>query len=289
MDKYKTGNFIYSLRKEKGISQGQLGLMLGVTNKAVSKWENGDNKPEVNMLYRLSDVLGVSVDELVRGERNAKIDEEEATNENLFLKRRLEQATREKKEEDKKYWLTQIYLLVVVTIFFTLSYVATYPIINYSNNPVFDLLEGIANWVIVPSVLLASFVSGFRLLTHYLKVANPVMNIVMLTFFPFTIVVFLVLGLIFLIPSLITTHKDGFAPKQTLNHKQKNLFIGYLASLGLIILVAIGLLLFEYLANLQANAETIVSFDIAFILSLFIFIAVDTIIYAILAHKQELI
>src|SRR5574344_1090150 len=125
MDKYKTGNFIYSLRKEKGISQGQLGLMLGVTNKAVSKWENGDNKPEVNMLYRLSDVLGVSVDELVRGERSVSLNKREESNENLVLKRRLDQAEREKKEEDKKYWLTQIYLLLVVSIFFALSYVAT--------------------------------------------------------------------------------------------------------------------------------------------------------------------
>jgi transcriptional regulator with XRE-family HTH domain len=289
MDKYKTGNFIYSLRKEKGISQGQLGLMLVVTNKAVSKWENGDNKPEVNMLYRLSDVLGVSADELVRGERNTKINEIETTNENLVLKRRLEQARREKKEEDKKYWLTQIYLLVVVTIFFALSYVATYPIINFSTNPLINVLEGVFNWIVAPCLLLASFVSGFRLLTHYLKVANPVMNIVMLTFFPLTIVVFLLLGLVFLIPSLVKSYKEGFFPKQILNHKQKSLFISYLVSLGLIILVAVGLLLFEYLANLQIDLEAIVSFDILFILFLFIFIAIDTIIYAILAHKQELL
>lgn len=72
MDKYKVGNFITSLRKEKSISQGQLGLLLGVTNKAISKWENGNNQPEVEMLYRLSEVLGVSVDELVHGERENK-------------------------------------------------------------------------------------------------------------------------------------------------------------------------------------------------------------------------
>lgn len=289
MDKYKTGNFIYSLRKEKGISQGQLGLMLGVTNKAVSKWENGDNKPEVNMLYRLSDVLGVSVDELVRGERSVSLNKREESNENLVLKRRLDQAEREKKEEDKKYWLTKIYLLLVVSIFFALSYVATYPMINYSTNPSLDILIGIANWIIAPSLFLASFVSGFRLLTRYLKLANPVMNIVMLTFFPLTIVLFLLLGFIFLIPSLIKTYKEGFFPKQVLTDKQKNLFVSYLVSLSLIILVAIGLLLFEYLGNLKASSEVIVSFDILFILFLFIFIAVDTIIYAILAHKQELL
>ena len=289
MDKYKTGNFIYSLRKEKGISQGQLGLMLGVTNKAVSKWENGDNKPEVNMLYRLSDVLGVFVYELVRGERSVSINKTEESNENLVLKRRLDQAEREKKEEDKKYWLTQIYLLLVVSIFFALSYVATYPMINYSTNPSLDILIGIANWIIAPSLLLASFVSGFRLLTRYLKLANPVMNIVMLTFFPLTIVIFLLLRFIFLIPSLVKTYKEGFFPKQILTHKQKSLFISYLVSLSLIILVAIGLLLFEYLTNLKTNPEVIVSFDILFILFLFIFIAVDTIIYAVLAHKQELL
>jgi transcriptional regulator with XRE-family HTH domain len=55
VDNLKMGNFLYALRKEKGISQTQLGLLLGVTNKAVSKWGTGENQPEVAMFYQLAD------------------------------------------------------------------------------------------------------------------------------------------------------------------------------------------------------------------------------------------
>lgn len=44
MNDYKFGNFIYDLRKRSGISQADLAAILGVTNKAVSKWENGVSK-----------------------------------------------------------------------------------------------------------------------------------------------------------------------------------------------------------------------------------------------------
>lgn len=70
VDSLKMGNFLYALRKERGIPQTQLGLLLGVTNKAVSKWETGENQPEVATLYQLADFYRLSVDEIVQGKRN---------------------------------------------------------------------------------------------------------------------------------------------------------------------------------------------------------------------------
>ncbi|MBQ8768998.1 MAG: helix-turn-helix transcriptional regulator [Oscillospiraceae bacterium] len=64
MNDYAFGNFLYQLRTEKGLSQAQLGEMLGVTNKAVSKWETGSAKPNTSLLSRLADILGVTVEEL---------------------------------------------------------------------------------------------------------------------------------------------------------------------------------------------------------------------------------
>lgn len=65
MRDYAFGNRITSLRTELGFSQFQLGKLLGVSDKAVSKWENGNAKPRMATCYRLADVLGVSLNELL--------------------------------------------------------------------------------------------------------------------------------------------------------------------------------------------------------------------------------
>ena len=54
MDQIKIGKFIAALRKEKGLTQEQLGEKLGVTNKTISRWENGNYMPDVEMLSLLS-------------------------------------------------------------------------------------------------------------------------------------------------------------------------------------------------------------------------------------------
>ena len=62
------GNFLYALRKEKGMTQQELAEKLNITNKAVSKWETGEAFPETSQLVPLANIFGVSVDELLRGE-----------------------------------------------------------------------------------------------------------------------------------------------------------------------------------------------------------------------------
>jgi len=69
MDQEKIGKFIASLRKQKGMTQEGLGEMLGVTNKTVSRWETGKYMPDIDKLQELSAVLGISVNELLAGER----------------------------------------------------------------------------------------------------------------------------------------------------------------------------------------------------------------------------
>lgn len=64
MKDYSFGNFLRELRERQGLSQHQLGALVGVSNKAVSKWENGSSMPKSSVLLRLSELLGVTVDEL---------------------------------------------------------------------------------------------------------------------------------------------------------------------------------------------------------------------------------
>lgn len=70
------GEFLYTLRKEKGMTQAELAAALGVTNKAVSKWETGEAMPETSQLIPISRIFGVSVDELLAGKRNPTPNEE---------------------------------------------------------------------------------------------------------------------------------------------------------------------------------------------------------------------
>ena len=69
MDTVKIGEFLKRLRKEHGLTQVQLGEKIGVTNKTVSRWENGEYLPSVDMLKILSEEYGVTINEILNGER----------------------------------------------------------------------------------------------------------------------------------------------------------------------------------------------------------------------------
>ena len=60
---------IRECRKKKKMSQQNVALALGVTQSMVAKWENGVNYPSVELLIKLSDLFGCTIDELVRGEK----------------------------------------------------------------------------------------------------------------------------------------------------------------------------------------------------------------------------
>ncbi len=68
MDKVKTGELIREARKAKNYTQSELGDMLGVTNKAISRWECGDSFPDVGVLENLAQVLGLKIQDIVTGE-----------------------------------------------------------------------------------------------------------------------------------------------------------------------------------------------------------------------------
>jgi len=71
MDLKKIGMFIASSRKEKNMTQKELADGIGVTDKAVSRWETGRGFPDVSILKSLSEVLGMSITEIVNGEKSS--------------------------------------------------------------------------------------------------------------------------------------------------------------------------------------------------------------------------
>lgn len=72
MNDYRFGNFIYEQRQKCGLSQKELAQKLGVTNKAVSKWENGRAKPTVNTMKKLAALFQVSIEQLLQMKEDQK-------------------------------------------------------------------------------------------------------------------------------------------------------------------------------------------------------------------------
>ena len=69
MDQVKIGKFIAELRRRDGLTQEALGEKIGVTNKTVSRWKNGNYMPDIEMLQLLAQEFKVSINELLSGEK----------------------------------------------------------------------------------------------------------------------------------------------------------------------------------------------------------------------------
>ena len=108
MDQIKMGKFISELRKEKGLTQKDIGDKLNITDNSVSKWERGINAPDIYYLGPLSEILGVSVKELLNGEKNARKKKKKADNRKVVL---------ETKKLSKKFGDKEILKSIDMTIY----------------------------------------------------------------------------------------------------------------------------------------------------------------------------
>lgn len=108
MDMVNIGKFIATLRKEKDLTQEQLGEKLGVTNKTVSRWETGTYLPPAEMLLSMSELFSVSINEILSGRRLSDEEYKKSAEENL---RQTVAASsfevKERLEYFKKKWLRE--------------------------------------------------------------------------------------------------------------------------------------------------------------------------------------
>ncbi len=72
MDQKKIGRFLKELRSEKGLTQEQFAEELGVSNRSVSRWENGASMPDFDVLLQIADYFEVGIDEILDGRRKEK-------------------------------------------------------------------------------------------------------------------------------------------------------------------------------------------------------------------------
>lgn len=84
MDQKKIGKFISEKRKELKLTQAQLAEKLGVTDKTVSRWENGNYMPDLSLLQQLSKELNVNINELLSGEKISSEEYQQKLEENII-------------------------------------------------------------------------------------------------------------------------------------------------------------------------------------------------------------
>ena len=121
MDLIKIGKFISSKRKEKDITQSALAEKLNISDRAISKWENGICLPDAGNIPILCEILGITINDLFSGEVVDMKDNEKKLEENLLEMIRL------KEQRDKELLRLEIFIGVTISvIMFTLIMIASF-------------------------------------------------------------------------------------------------------------------------------------------------------------------
>ena len=110
MDQLKIGKFIAECRKQKNLTQMQLAEKLGLTDKAISKWERGMAMPDSSIMLALCDILGISVNELLSGE-NIITENNNQKNEQLLL-----DMAKELERKNKTIWSAMWAIMTVSVV-----------------------------------------------------------------------------------------------------------------------------------------------------------------------------
>ena len=160
MDQIKIGKFIAQLRRESGMTQETLGEKLGVTNKTISRWETGAYMPDIEMLQLLGQSFGVSINEILAGQRLSDEEFRQKAEENVIAVSKASAFSLEEKKtyykkkwrKDHMVWLVSMAVVVVaVTIVLPLVvgkpwFIGTCPVVAliyyaYMNNKMMTYVE----------------------------------------------------------------------------------------------------------------------------------------------------
>lgn len=85
MDIKVIGTYLAELRKENNLTQEQLGEKLGVTNKTISRWETGTYLPPVDILEKLSEMYGITINEMISGRKLTEVEYKQEAEKNIKL------------------------------------------------------------------------------------------------------------------------------------------------------------------------------------------------------------
>ena len=153
MDQIKIGKFISKCRKEKKMTQAQLAEKLNITDRAVSKWETGRGMPDSSIMLELCNELGITVNELLCGER-LKMDDY-----NLKFEENLLAVQKEKEESDRRMLKLEMVIGIISSIaflvlVFTALFAGLYPIARVALISICALIfiTGVANAIKIEQI-----------------------------------------------------------------------------------------------------------------------------------------
>ncbi len=136
MNGSRIGNFIQKCRKEKGFTQEELGEILGVSGKSISRWENNITMPDVSLITTIADVLEVEVSELLNGQKTNKREIIESRN---TIDQVIEYSNYESKNKIKRFNILLFVQIFVILIAVINNIIAIYVIKTYPGYYIIDI------------------------------------------------------------------------------------------------------------------------------------------------------
>ena len=156
LDQIKIGKFISECRKKNGLTQLQLAEKLGVTDRAVSKWENGRSIPDSSIMLDLCGILGITVNDLLSGE---VVNME---NYNKEMENKIIEMVKEKEKNDKLLLRCEVLMGVVcISIMLALTTVASYVAMEESMRILLVLIGLVPLLIANPFMLKIEQIAGY--------------------------------------------------------------------------------------------------------------------------------
>lgn len=156
MDQISIGKFIASRRKEKNMTQSDLAEKLNISDRAISKWENGKSMPDVGTIPELCKILGITINDLFSGEVVSMKNYDKKAEENLLL-----MAKKEEDNNKKMMMYEKVIGYICSIVFIILIFVSSY----FVNNNIVRIILIILSFIIL--IVGASFALKIETETGY--------------------------------------------------------------------------------------------------------------------------
>ena len=152
MDQVKIGKFLAELRKEKEMTQEQLAEKLNVARRTISRWETGNNMPDIDILIEISDLYDVDLREILNGERKSEKMKNE-TKETVL--QAVDYTNTESEKYNKRVRICNSIALVFLVVYMVFKDTTLY-VQNGAIRIVIDIVQGVALGMLLTGLIFSS-------------------------------------------------------------------------------------------------------------------------------------
>ncbi len=152
MDQKKIGGFLKELRKEKGVTQEKLAEQFNVSSRTVSRWENGNNMPDLDILIEISDYYEVDLREILNGERKSENMDKE--NKDMILKA-VDYTNTEAEKYNKRVRICNSVAILLIAVYMLLKDEKIYEDSSFIRNSL-DFAQGLAVGMLLVGIIMSS-------------------------------------------------------------------------------------------------------------------------------------